>query len=606
LGLAALVVAYAIDFHFDVRHRDVFSWMDPYQYYDFARGLLAGNEHIGSFEIPSIFPLMLIPALAIDASIPSALHTNLAFTALLAWAVFRLCREVGISSPAWLVVALVLSSPLLLGLSRTVYIEYGLSAVVALAFVFWLRFLRAPDFGSGLRFAITFAVGFLMKTTFPLFFVAPLGAAIASHLHERRSGVSMAFVYATLTPIALVVLIHATVFTGAAGYYERLGNTFIPIMKLVGPPESFSWDSAHYYFAEMGRTGTALLTPFLLLAAVLGIRRMSGMRMQSLGSPRTALWLWLLGPLVLLIAEPVKEPRHIAPCVVPAVLLIVIGIESCVRRSFRLPLLAAAGILAIAQFLWVTRGALETPYFLDHPLRWTEIRGAMVESAVSPVYRATPPAVRPLHWSFNQNVVLAGFSANEALAITWQLFPGVVFDLSTFADPERMSPAVPYAQFEDLFLLSAFNTYNRRSGWRHYYESIPREDAIRNADFVLVNDVDGIDPGSRFPDHTLVRSVPREIGSVHVLRSRLPTTPYRVIYAQRFLARSPMLTAEERRVVSADLLMAAVLGGYRDRAENLIRRDPDLQNAFGSVRNIYWIGGYGSLIDIARGFRPAP
>jgi hypothetical protein len=31
-GFATLTVAFAADFHFDTRARDVFSWMDPYQY----------------------------------------------------------------------------------------------------------------------------------------------------------------------------------------------------------------------------------------------------------------------------------------------------------------------------------------------------------------------------------------------------------------------------------------------------------------------------------------------------------------------------------------------------------------------------------------------
>jgi len=606
MAVAALVVAWAIDLAFDARRRDVFTWMDPYQYFDFARDWLAGSAALRTFEVPSIFPLLLTPALAIEPSIPAAILANAAFAALLAWALAGLCRETGVSAPPVVVVAVVLSSPLLIGLSRSVYIEFGLAAVAAVAFLFWLRFLRAPGLATALPFAGAFGFGFLMKTTFPLFFVAPAAAAIAGCVFARRRGDALALVYATVAPLALVVSIHAAVFPGASGYYASLGNTFIPVMKLLGPTERFAGESVRYYFVEIARIGVFLLAPLLVLAAAAAARRLPRVRWSDLAGPQAALWLWLLGPLVLLIAQPVKEPRHVAPCVAPAALLVALFIGRVDRRGARNALLAGAATLAAIQFLLVTRGVIETPYFLDRPLHWEEIRAAMLESTDSPFYRQTPDAARALHWSYNQNVALDGFSANEALAVTWQLFPGVTIDLETLADPARLSSEIPFAQYEDLFLLSAFNTYNRRSGWRHYTEALAREEAIRNAGFVLVNARSPEPNAAHFPDHDRAATIARDGGGwIHVLRARLPVTPYRVIYAQHFLARNPALPDAERRVVSADLLMAAVLGGYRARAENLLRRNPELRDAFGAMRNIYWIGGYDALIDRTRRFTVA-
>ena len=73
IGLACLGGAFLLDFHLDVRSRDLFSWMDPYQYYDFALAALQGREPLDGFEIPSIFPFFVMPLLAVEPSIPAAL-----------------------------------------------------------------------------------------------------------------------------------------------------------------------------------------------------------------------------------------------------------------------------------------------------------------------------------------------------------------------------------------------------------------------------------------------------------------------------------------------------------------------------------------------------
>ena len=603
-GYSLLLLGFGLDFHLDVRERDAFSWMDPYQYYEFARGVLAGSEHFTRFEVPSIFPFFLMPALAVTPSIPAALWTNVAFTVLLIGSVHGLCRELEIATPSPLVAVLILSSPLLIGLSRTVYVEYALSAVVALAFLLWLRFLRSLRFGSwhsGAGFSVVFGLGFMLKMTFPLFLALPVGAALAERLAARRTRQALALVAATALPVAVALLVQAAFFARSFGYYLSLGNTTVPIMSLIGPPEWNSWSAAIFYLGEVGRTLIFLLTPLLLLAALASLRQLRHSSWRGLASPRAMLWLWLVGPLLLLILQPVKEPRHVAPCVIPAVLLLVIGIEGVPGRRVRTALLALAVSLAGVQFIAVTTGRVETPYFLDRALQWESIRDRMIQSSSVARYGDTPEALRLLHWKYDQNIAIAGFPANEALALAWQAFPGVVFDLETFEEPERSSDRLPYSRFEDLYILTAFNSYNRRCGWRWYYHTLSREAVVANADFVILNEVGTGDGAQRFPDHVRVGSIPRESGSIHILRSRRsPTTPYRALYAREFLRRNPALPEEERRVVANERLTAALLGGYDERARAILRRYPLLASAEPTVRNIYWIGGYETIARLAR------
>jgi len=404
---------------------------------------------------------------------------------------------------------------------------------------------------------------------------------------------------ATLLPLALALAIQLGLFSGSFGYYASLGNTRLPIMRLIGPPEWLSWSSAGFYLRELGRTLLFLLTPLLVGLVLASWRRAGRLGWDALASPRTALWLWLIGPLLLLIVQPVKEPRHVAPCVVPAVLLLVLEIEALPKRGWRAAALGLALGLAAVQYAAVTWGAMEAPYFLDRSLHWRQIGDWMTSSDDPSRYARTRPDLRPLHWKYDHNIAIAGFPANEALALTWQAFPAVVFDLDTLDDAQG-AEEIPYRSFQDLYVLTAFNTYNRRIGWRHYYRTLSREQIVANADFVIVNDAGPEELAERFPEHALMASIERKGGVVRILRSSRPATePYRALYAREFLARHPGLPADELRVVASELLMAAALSGDAVQVRALLREFPFLRDAAPEARNIYWIGGYPVLRELS-------
>lgn len=606
-GHAMLLLVFACVFQLDVSERDAFSWMDPYQYYDFALAVLAGSEGITEFEVPSIYPWSLMPALLVSASIPAALWTNFAFTVALVACVHFLCREIRLETPPPIVALFVLSSPLLIGLSRTMYVEYALTPIVAMSMLAWLVFVRSElgtDSGVGgwgVCFAFLVGLGFMLKMTAPLFLVLPVGAVLAERLAAGRMREAGSILALTLLPIVLVLSIQAAFFPDSFGYYLSFGNTSVPIMRLIGPPDSGSWDSASFYVLEVGRTLTFLLTPLLVLALLRGLTRLRGLRANDLSRPTTMLWLWLIGPLLILILQPVKEPRHIAPCVLPAVLLGVLAIEGLPNRALRSASLAAAVLLALAQLGLITSGRMETAYYMDRPLHWEAIREVMAKASGGPSDRDAMNASQGLLWRYGQNIALDGFRANEALALAWQAFPGVVYDLEAFEDPERMSERIPYERFEDLYILTAFNAYNRRCGWTRYYGTLSRDRVVSNADFVLVGDADADEATRRYPDHVWLATIERAGGDIQVLRAGgTRTTPYRVLYAEEFLRRNPELEEEEVRVVASELLSAAVLARDDERAREILLRYPFLAESDFEARNIYWIGGYEQVTRAAR------
>lgn len=596
LLLFAVVLVFAVDFHLDVRDRDAFSWMDPYQYFDFARDVALGRRSAVEFEVPSVFPLFLIPILSLDDSIPSALWIELVSLLALLAAMYALVRELGVRVSPAVVAIWGVSSPLLLGLSRSLYVELTSTALVAWALLLWLRLLRRGERHDALLFGGLMFVGTMTKTTFALFLLPLIAVASLERGVARRPRDALWLLGTGVVPLVAVVVVQATVFSRSFGYLLSAGNTALPIAYLIGPHEALSWAGATYYFVEIGRSLLFLLTPFLLLAAYGDWRRRETCRWATLRSPRTMLWLQLVAPALLLVAPPVKEPRHLLPALVPAVLLIALGIDAVRDPRWRGALQGLSLVLAGWQLVAVGAHWIHAPYFLDRPLRIDALERTLLEAVPAERYARTPAHVRPLHWRYDQSLALSGFPASEALALAWWAFPGVVHDLDSAGEgPGRCTERGP-ERFEDLFVVSAFNVYNRRSGWCHCHDTLDAGRAVAHADFVILGPGLEDDVGVRFPEHRLLATIPRRGGDLRVLQRATGTRPhYRTVFAEQFLREHPDLPLAERAVIARSLLLTAVLRGERSDVEAVIRRFPVLRRRDVAERNIYWIGGYPAL-----------
>lgn len=284
-------------------------------------------------------------------------------------------------------------------------------------------------------------------------------------------------------------------------------------------------------------------------------------------------------------------------------LLVVIGIEGLSKRRARKIAVAIAIALACVQYVAVTGGFIAVPYFMDRSLHFTEIRDQMVAADTRPMYSSTPKELRSPHWNYNQNIALAGFPPNEALALTWQGFPGVVFDLDTFDRAVHVSAQIPYEDFEDLFFLAGINTYNRRCGWPEYQRTLSRAAIVEHADLLILNDDGGGEILERFPGHELFASVARDEGAIQLLRATRETEPYRSLYARNYLERNPELEGQEVQAVARELLMAVILDGDRSRAQAVQQEFQGVARSGTPARNIYWIGGYPALIQLAAELR---
>lgn len=595
LLLSLLVVLFVIDFYPDVHGRDAFSWMDPYQYYYFAADLVQGDRSFNQFEIPSIFPFFIVPFLTPGIAIPAALWVNVFFLIVLCLALHRLCRQLEITVPSALVGAAVLASPLLIGLSRELYIEFALTAFSAGVFALWLDEQRQPSLRHGMLLGAAFGLGVLMKMTFPVFFIGPFLLLAISLARSRRYARLGQEVAAFGAPLVVVLALAYLVFAESFTYYLSLGNTRIQIMNLVGPRGIFSAASLLYYVSHIWKTMLLLLTPFLTLALAW---KPSRARLTD----RTAafLWAWLAGPLVLLTLQPVKEPRHVAPCVVPAILLIFRGISGVRPARARHAVTALVLAVSLTQYGLVTRHAMDTPYFLDRASRVGEVTEIMRQADPGQQrFVESDGGFNRLRWIYSKNVVLQGFEPNMALLFAWQFHPAVAYDLDLLQEDHRQSREVAYGRFEDLYFLSVFNLFNRRCLWRDYYHTLDADTVLANADYWLVSGEHGNARGVPPPGFRSVGAIGTGAAEVRVLEATTPRVrSYRSIYAREFLRSGPALAPQDSAAIYFDLSMNALLRGDFPEAKRLFTEYPIDRGRAAGMRNIYWTGSETQLKEM--------
>lgn len=564
-GWAALASFYAGDFLGDVRGRDAFCWMDPYQYFHFARDLLTGARRFNEFELPSLFPFFVVPLLRIRDSIAAALCVNLIFLVPFLLAIWGLSRRLAPGQPPWAVAAGVLASPLLLGLSRSLYVEFALSALVAMQFCLWWESDGFTRRAETTLFAVLFALGCMTKMTYPLFLIGPAAVELLHGIrHDRPRAARLAAALAL--PLAAVVMVQFLVFRSSFVYYRRFGYTALPVMRLIGPLGRFTRDSMSFYFTHLGKTMLPFLWPWLLLPA----SALCWDRAFRTSRDTHLLLAWLLTPLALLILPEVKEPRHVAPCVPPALLLIYAGLSRMPHRRAARVLGSAAMGLALYQYWSVASHRLNAPYFVDRP----SAVGALVDGMIQ-----RDPRGRELQdeqgrldtrrWAYTKNFALTGFDPNMALLLAWHLNPGVAYDLDALESPELRRSDEAYRSFEDLFLVNAFNLYNRRCLWPCLYETLDRETVVAHADYILARGGSPEAWAQRFPHHRVAFAVRSPRDTIYVLAAAAPSEhSYRELYARAYL-QTGRATAEEEAAVFEDLCMNAALRGDWARLASL-------------------------------------
>jgi hypothetical protein len=563
--------------------------MDPYQYYGFALDLVNGVRAFNKFELPSIFPFFIVPFLKIKATISFALIANIVFIALVASAVYFICDYFEIKKWVYLIIICFLCSPLIIGLSHSLYPELALSALVAWQYVFWFKSDHFNSRKMTIAFILLFCIGMMTKSTYPVFFIGPCLVEVL-YLAKKKAVIALFKLAAIfILPITTVILIQKFVFPDSFEYYTSGFYTHLPIMSLIGPSKISVIDSLSYYFANVWKTMLFLLTPFLIFPLVTKFKYRKDLY----------LWTWFLISLMVLTIPQVKEPRHVAPALLPALLLIVLGISRIKQTALKICITSLLLLLSIIQFLLIIGHQLNVPYFIDRPSFYNEIVTLMVANENNKeIYSDSKGNFDLSHWKFTKNFVIAGYDPQMALSLTWNLSPGVVYDIDFTKDPHAKKSRYGFENFEDLYFIEAFNTYNRQCLYETTYESLDSAIIIENADFIIAGEKTSTSKLSGFYDRfDLLQQWKTDKGTVSLLQANNPVqNTYRTLYDRLYLSKGRM-NPETFSAIYFDLLLNASL---QHNSSQIIGLQKELQPHLQSMvkpKNIYWIRNRKELID---------
>lgn len=571
---------YLVEFVSGISRQDAFTWMDPYQYYGFARDFASGIRTWNQFELPSIFPFFIVPFLKISPTITSALCANLFFLAMLLLAGYFLCAHFDIGKWYHVTVISFLCSPLIIGLSHSLYAELALSALAAWQFVLWFKSDHFRKPWITILFVLVFCVGTMTKSTYPVYFVGPFLFEAALLLRKKELGGFLKLSGVFLGPVVAVVLVQKFVFPNSFEYYSTGFYTHLPIMPLIGPSK-VSWvASIGYYFANIWKTMLFLLTPFLVIPLLPRYRKNNDLY----------LWIWFLVSLAVLTLPQVKEPRHIAPAVFPALMLVVIGVSRIQNSNSRKLLMASVVFLSLFQYLLVTHHLRSAPYLLDRPSCQSEILKTMVSVDFrKDFYTDSSGYFDSACWKFTKNFAITGYDPPMALALAWNFGPGVTYDIDFMKDPRAKHSRFGFDNFEDLYFLESFNIYNRQCLWNSNYITLDYQTVLENADYLIAGEASPKDLKDLYPKFRLVQQWKTEKGAVRLLQAVSPSrVSYRTLYARRYLAEGKQ-DPETYSAVYLDLIMNAALRQDSAQIVDLQKELVPRLDHMAKPKNIYWV-----------------
>ena len=292
IGFGLLLALLAGHLAWDIHERDAFSWMDPVQYYQAASAIAKGGS-LSGFVVATLYPVLLGAILALHDSIPVALGVHSLWLIALGAGWWFICRRMDLGFWAAPGLLALLAGPAMFGLSRELYLEFPLTALAVAWYAVWRHRGENACPHHAIYLGLLMASGFALKMTFPVFLAGPIALEALDALRRRDGLALQQAAWTLLLPIAAVMALLYLFFPGMFQYYLSIGNTEIPPMRLIGPPETMSWAAAGFYPWHIVRNYIGWLGLFLLpLLALTWPFRRGGFDRQ-----RLELWLWALVPI---------------------------------------------------------------------------------------------------------------------------------------------------------------------------------------------------------------------------------------------------------------------------------------------------------------------
>jgi 4-amino-4-deoxy-L-arabinose transferase-like glycosyltransferase len=347
-------------FNLSLKYFDVFSHID---------GSFISRFNAVSPYRPPLFLISSLPLYVLFGRSPDvAVMTNILYLAILIFSVYGIGKYLHSESTGLMAGLVATTFPILFGLSRSYWLDFPLTAMVALSIFLLLKTESFSNRWYSILFGISAGLGMLTKWTWFIFVAGPLIYFICLHFQNRtkepaetprfRSNLILSLITAAVVSSVWYVPNGMDVAgkllglvtgmkRGDATQFEQLGET-------IGPPGIWNLRALTYYAGQfVNHQATFITSCLFVFFALLLLKR----------SPRKTIWLflWVAIPVIAFALVKNKTVRNTVPILPGIGLIISFGIMSIKKRALRISAVVAVVLVSILQYGITSYGASFLP-----------------------------------------------------------------------------------------------------------------------------------------------------------------------------------------------------------------------------------------------------
>jgi 4-amino-4-deoxy-L-arabinose transferase-like glycosyltransferase len=363
---------------------------------NFFHGLKAlnfGSIFTTDTYYPPFAPLVALPGYLLFGLSPDVgiFFENLPFIILLMISTFGLGKYLKDESTGILAAFIVMTAPMIFGLSRDFLLDFPLVAMVSTTVWIMLKTEKFSNTKFSLAFGLIFGLGMLTKWTFPIFTMPPLMIYIYPELKTRLLGLicflhslklhqspgKLSFI-GRKTTFNVIMAGICSILISAPFYFSNLSSMIKSVSDyssgaLEGDPAVFSLTSVTYYPIKL--MGLQLSFPYFIIF-VIGLSVFLTTFALS-REKKLLLVTWILIPYIVFTALSNKDPRYTLPFLTAMALISAYGILKLIERSKRVTQIKAIVFIVIA--------IIGVSMFLGASYRYLDLPTISIQSAVGEI-----------------------------------------------------------------------------------------------------------------------------------------------------------------------------------------------------------------------------
>jgi 4-amino-4-deoxy-L-arabinose transferase-like glycosyltransferase len=348
-------------FYRSLRYYDVFANIDSNFFSRF-------NE-VSPYR-PPLFLLTSLPFYLVFGRSPDvAVMTNFVYLIILVFSVYGIGKKIHSQQVGLLASFIVSTFPIIFGSSRSYWLDFPLTAMVAISIYFLLKTDYFGDRKYSILFGISAGLGMLTKWTYFVFLTGPFLYIFMSFVrinleaHKKATrplfniflAILLGMVVASFWYIPNGLNVASKLFGLAIGVTGETATRFQQLGETIGPSGIFNAKSFTYYAGQFVNHQVTFLSAALLVICIFILLR---------NGDRENFWwllLWVIVPIIAFTLIKNKTPRNTVPMLPAIGLIISLGIIRISKERLRNGLITLVIALGVFQYTVSSYGAAPLP-----------------------------------------------------------------------------------------------------------------------------------------------------------------------------------------------------------------------------------------------------